>query len=492
MATCNMKSFALVSSMCLVLLGSASAQVKEGTFVMTEISDETGFGDISVVIDLNDDSSNPITMTKESSSFTGDSYAAGKYELCFYEYGGVTRNLELGNLFTEGSFTGCVGGVVDSALDFASTSFAAGPSLTKASDSSLVGRGAVLCKRSIAVFTDTRSSQMITVQLVDPDGTTVTSTTTGSTAEDYKDGATFVLDFDSNPTGTYTLQVSAADMAVMNLTIGEYSGDSQYWKSYMITDYDYSEENAEAFPAFANTTTDTNEYATLVADGWNFPASDTTTPSISVSASVLTHAAVGTVGIKNTGSNEAGGPTTDRIRCTFDDMWGSRAIYGQGLLTGYTSKFWLQSQISGLQCSMGVDECSHSFHFHTYGDIDGGNGAGEQSPSGLGDIVSSYSLAELVLSGSSSSVYYHTNVTTVGNFEDLVGVSLTVHDGPTSSSDTVAWGVCGIADPSSCMRYGCPDVEYEVVDTDGASSKSVASLAIAFASVLPIVYHLFE
>ena len=417
---------------------------------------------------------------------------AGKYELCLYPYGGYTRDLS----GTVGTREECQGGVVDSNLNFASATFS-GKDLTPGSTSSLVGKALVLEKRSIAIQlklsqTLGSSSNTFEIQLQTSGGGLVSS----SGAVAFSTTADLVLNFDSAPSGTYKLVVTSnGNSASQNLAIGEYGGSDQYWKTYMITTH----INAGTGSVFDDFPVLGNQFSNYVATGWNFPGASTftTTPQLDVPASVLEFAAAGAIGLKAPAvTQDAGGDdSTNRIICSFDDQWSTgnttRLIFGSVLLSfsNAEGQFRFQTDISGLKCPDGVLDCQHSFHFHQYGDIANGDGPSETSPSTLGNYLSTPHLGTLDLTGDSSVVMTNKNISsTASTFQSLIGVSLTVHDGPSTSNQTVVWGVCGIADSTSCMRYGCPDVEYEEPVKDHTSrSASVSTLVLVLLSVLPLL-----
>lgn len=143
-----------------------------------------------------------------------------------------------------------------------------------------------------------------------------------------------------------------------------------------------------------------------------------------------------------------------------------------------------------MECSeIGETSCEHSFHFHEYGDIADGNGFASVSPTTLGSITTTFSLGAITLSGVGTIVQENENFTaTADQFRSLIGKALTVHDGPLSSSATVVWGVCGVAPADTCMRYGCPDVEYEDPIPDHSSrSASASTWLLVLVSVLPLL-----
>merc|ERR1719198_500470 len=295
---------------------------------------------------------------------------------------------------------------------------------------------------------------------------------------------------DSNPTGTYKLVVTS-NTDSEGLTFGEYTGGDNYWKTYMLTTHVDAQTGSpfDDFPALGE------EYTNYVANGWTFNNTYVDLPKYDVPASVLEIAAVGAIGLKDPSSspqNAGGKDSTGKIICSFDDKWGSnRMVFGSALLSYNTtaSNFRFQTDISGLQCSAeGVTECDHSFHFHAYGDVASGDGASEVSPTTLGAIDSTFSLGSLRLSGSSSVIMTNTDIAaTAAEFQSVIGISLTVHDGPSTANATVAWGVCGVAPADACMRYGCSDVEYEApVEDDASKTASFASWLLVLVALIPL------
>merc|ERR550537_2194449 len=114
---------------CASILG-ASAQ-KEGTVLLTTVDADAQYGDISLILDFTDNTGS-VGYSKVSGQVTPafSDMGAGSFELCFYENGGITRDLEVGNIFTAGAFTGCTGEILDSTLALSSGT-ATGASLTK-------------------------------------------------------------------------------------------------------------------------------------------------------------------------------------------------------------------------------------------------------------------------------------------------------------------------------------------------------------------------
>eukprot|EP00938_MAST-03A_sp_MAST-3A-sp1_P000350 g350.t1 len=460
-----------------------AAETTGVAYVRNVASDDYNSLTMKVVLTGN---SNNVDFTVDGSPTVTET--AGKYELCMYPYGGYDRD------YTLGTKEQCVGGILDNSglANFGGTTPSVSGTLTTGSANSLVGKALALEKRSIAVMVqlDQTKSAAFEVQLQSSSGSMISTTSSTS----FSDNATKVLSFNtSNPTGTYKLVVTS-NTDTEGLIIGEYTGGDNYWKTYMLTTHVDAQTGSpfDDFPALGE------EYTNYVANGWTFPtaASYVNTPEYDVPASVLEIAAVGAIGLKDPSSapQQAGGKdSTGKIICSFDDKWGSnRMIFGSALLSYNTaqSRFRFQTDISGLQCStVGVTACNHSFHFHAYGDVSGGNGASEISPTTLGSIVSTYDLGTLALSGSSSVIMTNKYINSAaGDFESVIGMSLTVHDGPTSSSETVAWGVCGVAPANACMRYGCSDVEYEVPVEDGASGRasSLASWLLVLVALVPL------
>ena len=413
-------------------------------------------------------------------------HSEGMYELCLYQYGGYDRD------YNVGTRSSCVGGIDNNLTLTAAT--ISGADLTASSSNSLVGKALVLEKRSIALMIDldesVTPSATVEVKLQTSAGVDIDMTTSLT----YSSKAVQVLSWTSTPTGTYKLVVTS-NTGSQGMIIGEYTGGDTYWKTYMLTTHVDAQTGSifDDFPALGE------NYTNYVAEGWSFPSSGSyvSLPEYDVPASVVEIAAVGAIGLKNPTSspqNAGGKDSTTKIMCSFDDKWGSsRMVFGSALLSynSTANNFRFQTDISGLQCTqMGITSCDHSFHFHDYGDVASGNGGAEVSPSTLGNYISSIDLGTLTLSGTSSVVTTNTHISaSAATFESLIGVSLTVHDGPTTADQTVAWGVCGVAPADACMRYGCADVEYEapVGDDDHASrSASVASWLLVLVALLPL------
>ena len=481
------KSYAYVFAAVIVCCGMYAQASKTGNAVITMIENQKQFGELTMTLGF-EEKTGFVELTKESSSATGDQVVLGKYELCFYEYGGYDRTLDLGNLFT---YDHCVGDPMDSALVLSDRNVT-GATCTKSQDSSLIGRAAALVKRSIAIYIAMENAgDSIGLELVKGDGSVVDTATTVTSTNASELAA--VLNFDSSPTGTYTLRQSNY-AGTETYVIAENTGSSYFWKSFMLTTLDTSnypdtQGTAEAYPAIETS------YSELVVNDWSFPTAAETSKSIDPSTA-LTVTAVGAIGLDNQTPQNGGGPSTTKIICEWDDVWGQNTIYGRGLLSKNTDgqSFLVQAMLSGLSCS-GSSMCNYSFHFHANGDISGSNGASEISPPSLGAILTAYSLDGFSSSSQEISTYYRNEVSipTGSSFDDLVGTSLTVHDGPFTENVTVAWGVCGVAPSTACMRYTCPDVEYTTVNTNGVGRLHDTSLSLfVLLSLTPIVRMVME
>ena len=110
----------------------------------------------------------------------------------------------------------------------------------------------------------------------------------------------------------------------------------------------------------------------------------------------------------------------------------------------------MQAKINGLKQSS-----DHSFHFHEYGDMTADmNG-------GLGAIYSSNQVnVDMIWVNEAGTALYDVEYTVAtSDLVEHVGRSLTIHDGPTKESPTIAAATCGLANPNAQLdTTGAPTV----------------------------------
>lgn len=156
--------------------------------------------------------------------------------------------------------------------------------------------------------------------------------------------------------------------------------------------------------------------------------------------------AYGVIGIQppTSGTNEAIAPTlpvVEFVSCVFTNennaagsnvngsmmlqkVFGTSTVIGEGHFSG----------LAGVQ----------SFHFHTYGDI-------SSDASNVGPIYTFPNAEISSITDGSISVSFEN----AGNLTSIIGRSLTVHNGASTSTPTIAWSVCGIASETACVGSGC-------------------------------------
>lgn len=134
----------------------------------------------------------------------------------------------------------------------------------------------------------------------------------------------------------------------------------------------------------------------------------------------------------------------------------------------------------------------YSFHFHDYGDlrrVAPPNGdqrrVGKIYKEDSGDDI--FTLKTLKIAGGAKQTYASDSYTLPDGLQgaaDFVGRSLTIHSGPSKTSPTVSYGVCGLASPDSRQKFDTTTpVIYEPPEAEDAVSV-VPSLVFLVASLL--------
>ena len=169
--------------------------------------------------------------------------------------------------------------------------------------------------------------------------------------------------------------------------------------------------------------------------------------------------AYGVIGIAAKAGNAPLAPKTpkvDKIICKFekDNELAPTAPHGEALLTLLEPErpgvVRMQAKINGLK-----ENSDHSFHFHEYGDMTADmNG-------GLGAISSSNQVnVDMIWVNEAGTALYDVEYTVAtSDLVEHVGRSLTIHDGPTKESPTIAAATCGLANPNAKLdTTGAPTV----------------------------------
>lgn len=169
--------------------------------------------------------------------------------------------------------------------------------------------------------------------------------------------------------------------------------------------------------------------------------------------------AYGVIGIAAKAGNAPLAPKTpkvDKIICKFekDNELAPTAPHGEALLTLLEPErpgvVRMQAKINGLK-----ENSDHSFHFHEYGDMTADmNG-------GLGAIYSSNQVnVDMIWVNEAGTALYDVEYTVAtSDLVEHVGRSLTIHDGPTKESPTIAAATCGLANPNARLdTTGAPTV----------------------------------
>ena len=199
--------------------------------------------------------------------------------------------------------------------------------------------------------------------------------------------------------------------------------------------------------------------------------------------------AYGVIGIASTaagGTNLAQAPSVpdvDKVICTFQSTSTSPTnptIDGQPASTGSISGSALlhllepdrpgvvrmQARLLGLTPS-----ATHSFHFHAYGDMTVG-----LTGAGLGAIYSANAIVVESLAVNAQGFGLFDEEFASDTLLQHVGRSLTIHQGPDSSSPTIAAAACGLANPRA------------TIDTTGAHAASEAGLSGGVIALLVIAF----
>lgn len=481
---------AILGSMLLLSAGSG-VMGRKATASLSALTKSMSYTDgVRTTTDMNAvltfEESTGVTVSLNSTQSQTLTSQQGTYEMCVYEYGGYGASQNFG------SRVACSGNVREFSDDTLFSATLSSSTLQSGQPSSLLGRAALLEKRSVFLMPMSDRSDTLTIELQSSDGTVI------DTENVAVNGATVRFDFTSAPAvgDAYKLVVTAGATGTNKYVFAEYEREdyTYFFKTLMITDYNTTvdESMRDTYSAYSALG---EELTTYTSQGWTFQryASASATPTSPTCEDVNYIVAIGTIGVAsdNDGS-DIGGPnptTTNRVMCYFNDFWGNRTISGSALVSrnASTGTLKFQSAITGLECNEGETSCSHSFHFHEYGDLRGASGMDEQSPTAFGSISDAIDLPLLELDGSVTATYVENGIADT-NFENIAGITLTVHDGPLTSNQTIVWSVCGLADESSCLLYGCPGAEYEVDDDDGgaSTSKSPATLLLLVLSLLPI------
>ena len=203
--------------------------------------------------------------------------------------------------------------------------------------------------------------------------------------------------------------------------------------------------------------------------------------------------AYGVIGLASTPEGSTNGalaptvPKVTKVICTFEPP---NAITGSALLTllepDEPDKVRAQARLTGLTAGS-----THSFHFHEWGDMRPGEA--------LGAI---YNEAAIVVEelhvdddgfGILDAKFTSGAATQPEALLRHVGRSLTIHDGPTRESPTIAQAVCGLAHPRATLDTGTPPWErggapLRRLSAIGAAMIFCALLGLAFLAVTTLFY----
>ena len=144
-------------------------------------------------------------------------------------------------------------------------------------------------------------------------------------------------------------------------------------------------------------------------------------------------------------------PTITGLSCYFDEYlntpFASNPVSGKALImiskvNNVNGECEMHAEISGLAAG------EHSFHFHSYS-----TNLSDSNSQVLGPIYSQSELnvKSLSVPAANQKAVFEARCG-LSDLYSYAGRSLTIHDGPSTSDDTVAVAVCGIASPDSCFE----------------------------------------
>jgi len=181
-------------------------------------------------------------------------------------------------------------------------------------------------------------------------------------------------------------------------------------------------------------------------------------------------------------TNNALAPTTpkvDKVICTFEEphagegrVGSQYTIYGQALLTlqepEQPGMVRMQATLQGLQ-----RDSEHSFHFHEWGDL-------RQPMDQLGNIYYSNAIDPHEINVQATGTALFDSSFASDSLKEHVGRMLTIHEGPTSSTPTIAAAVCGLSNPKA-------RIDTHLFNThQGGSPLSSTTIALTVVTVLVV------
>jgi len=180
----------------------------------------------------------------------------------------------------------------------------------------------------------------------------------------------------------------------------------------------------------------------------------------------------------------------DKLICTFQGAYPgapvtSRDISGVALLQLLEPErpgtVRMQAQLRGLERGS-----THSFHFHTWGDM-------TVAYSELGAIYSSNAIHVDRLSvGVLGTAYFQDEFATTSLLQH-VGRSLTIHEGALSSSPTIAAAVCGLANPHAVLDMSAmpgPSIDQMAVSGGAVAVVVLTSIIVVLFLATACLYYL--
>merc|ERR1712176_654348 len=168
------------------------------------------------------------------------------------------------------------------------------------------------------------------------------------------------------------------------------------------------------------------------------------------------------------------------LRATSDA--GDNEIGGEALIVQKigTKEVKLQAKLKHGTNMGGKD---YSFHFHEFGDLRRLTPANGDNRL-VGKIYKDVLAIDTLKASAGENTRVEETFTlgqNVQSVEEYVGRSLTIHSGPDTSSPTVSYGVCGIANPESVQNY---DTTPPIIYVTTPKGNGAVALGLSFTSLL--------
>lgn len=184
-------------------------------------------------------------------------------------------------------------------------------------------------------------------------------------------------------------------------------------------------------------------------------------------------------------------PRVDKITCVFEQYKPggvANTVYGTAMLTLQVPcneapcDARMQAKLQGLSANS-----EHSFHFHTWGDM---TLADPFAAGALGDIYKSHgvSVDKLKVLDTGEAQYETFFETDTNDLVEHVGRTLTVHEGPDSSSATIAIAACGLAHPLTSLDTSDAPKDSKGMGAGMAAFLSISVISFVIVGVVVVLY----